>query len=131
MEFPHSLKFFEIPDHVRRPAGLFDADCKLGAFEEFRFQLLPAHRLSGMTGRRRLDFLQHLAVFEANGDAGVEVLEASILDLRIHYVPTTLRVTSRLGVDYEGVREFNDGIIYCSITGFGQTGPMHCARAST
>ena len=32
-------------------------------------------------------------------------------------------VTSRLGVDYESVREFNDGIIYCSITGFGQTGP--------
>src|SRR5215212_10027874 len=43
MKFPHSLKFFEIPDYVRRPAGLFDADCKLGALEEIRFQLLPAH----------------------------------------------------------------------------------------
>ena len=32
-------------------------------------------------------------------------------------------VTRRLGVDYEAVREFNEGIIYCSITGFGQTGP--------
>src|SRR5215207_2091401 len=53
MKFPHSLKFFEIPDHVRRPAGLFGADCKLGALEEFRFQLLPAQRLAGMTGRRR------------------------------------------------------------------------------
>jgi len=63
MKFPHSLKFFEIADHVRRPAGLFDPDCKLGALEEFRFQLLPAHRFSGMTGRRRLDFLRHLAVF--------------------------------------------------------------------
>jgi hypothetical protein len=83
MKVPHSLKFFEMPDHVRRPAGLFDADCKLGALEEFRFQLLPAHRLSGMAGRRRLDFLQHLAVFEANGDAGLEMLEASSLTLSV------------------------------------------------
>ena len=43
--------------------GLFDADCKLGALEEFRFQLLPAHRSSGMAGRPRLDYLRHLAVF--------------------------------------------------------------------
>src|ERR687894_3289055 len=90
MKVPHSLKFFEIPDHVCCPAGLFDADCELGALEEFRFQLLSAHRFSGMTSRRRLDSLQHPAIFEANGGAGVEVLEASSLDLRIHYVPTTL-----------------------------------------
>src|ERR687894_1965124 len=32
-------------------------------------------------------------------------------------------VTRRLGVDYEAVKELNDQIIYCSITGFGQTGP--------
>jgi crotonobetainyl-CoA:carnitine CoA-transferase CaiB-like acyl-CoA transferase len=32
-------------------------------------------------------------------------------------------VTKRLGVDYEAVKELNDRIIYCSITGFGQTGP--------
>src|SRR5918999_1506974 len=32
-------------------------------------------------------------------------------------------VTRRLGVDYEAVKELNDRIIYCSITGFGQTGP--------
>jgi len=32
-------------------------------------------------------------------------------------------VTQRLGVDYEAIREINPGIIYCSITGYGQTGP--------
>jgi crotonobetainyl-CoA:carnitine CoA-transferase CaiB-like acyl-CoA transferase len=32
-------------------------------------------------------------------------------------------VTKRLGVDYEAVRTVNPGIIYCSITGYGQTGP--------
>lgn len=29
----------------------------------------------------------------------------------------------RFGLDYESVRERNPGIVYCSITGFGQTGP--------
>ena len=28
----------------------------------------------------------------------------------------------KLGIDYESVRKFNPGIIYCSITGYGQTG---------
>lgn len=31
--------------------------------------------------------------------------------------------TTRLGVDYETLREINPGIIYCSISGFGQDGP--------
>ncbi|MDR0477508.1 MAG: CoA transferase [Desulfobulbaceae bacterium] len=32
-------------------------------------------------------------------------------------------VTKRLGVDYDAVSKINPGIIYCSITGYGQTGP--------
>ncbi|MDA3896574.1 MAG: CaiB/BaiF CoA-transferase family protein [Desulfobacteraceae bacterium] len=32
-------------------------------------------------------------------------------------------VTKRLGVDYESVKKINPGIIYCSISGYGQTGP--------
>jgi crotonobetainyl-CoA:carnitine CoA-transferase CaiB-like acyl-CoA transferase len=31
--------------------------------------------------------------------------------------------TARLNVDYERLRELNPGIIYCSISGFGQDGP--------
>lgn len=27
-------------------------------------------------------------------------------------------------LDYESIKAVNPGIIYCSITGFGQTGPM-------
>lgn len=33
-------------------------------------------------------------------------------------------VVQRLGVDYEAVRQVNPGIIYCSISGYGQTGPL-------
>lgn len=32
-------------------------------------------------------------------------------------------VTRRLGVDYDAVSQINPKIIYCSITGYGQTGP--------
>lgn len=37
-------------------------------------------------------------------------------------------VVERLGVDYARVKKHNPGIVYCSITGYGQTGPMS-ARA--
>src|ERR1700757_908795 len=29
----------------------------------------------------------------------------------------------RYGLDYESIRKINPGVIYCSVTGFGQTGP--------
>ncbi len=32
-------------------------------------------------------------------------------------------VTASLGVDYESIRAINPAILYCSISGFGQTGP--------
>ncbi len=32
-------------------------------------------------------------------------------------------VLKRLGVDYETAKKYNSKIIYCSVTGFGQTGP--------
>ncbi|MFZ5643354.1 MAG: CaiB/BaiF CoA transferase family protein [Bacillota bacterium] len=33
-------------------------------------------------------------------------------------------VVARLGVDYDAVKEVNEKVIYCSISGFGQDGPM-------
>lgn len=33
-------------------------------------------------------------------------------------------VVQKLGVDYESIKTVNPGIIYCAITGFGQTGPL-------
>jgi alpha-methylacyl-CoA racemase len=32
-------------------------------------------------------------------------------------------VVDRLGIDYESVREHNSDVVYCSLSGFGQTGP--------
>jgi crotonobetainyl-CoA:carnitine CoA-transferase CaiB-like acyl-CoA transferase len=32
-------------------------------------------------------------------------------------------VVDRLGIDYETLRTYNEDIVYCSLTGYGQTGP--------
>ncbi|WP_441241146.1 CaiB/BaiF CoA transferase family protein [Tardiphaga sp. 768_D3_N2_1] len=34
-------------------------------------------------------------------------------------------VKARLGIDYESLKAFNPGIVYASISGFGQDGPYH------
>ena len=34
-------------------------------------------------------------------------------------------VTRSLGIDYESLKKLNPGLIYCSISGYGQTGPYH------
>ena len=37
---------------------------------------------------------------------------------------------AKYGLDYDSLKELNPRLIYCSITGFGQTGPMPAAPAS-
>ena len=33
-------------------------------------------------------------------------------------------VLDRLGVGWDALREVNPGLVYCAITGYGQTGPL-------
>ena len=33
-------------------------------------------------------------------------------------------VAAKLGIDYDTVSVYNDGVVYCAISGFGQTGPL-------
>ena len=40
-------------------------------------------------------------------------------------------VMDRLGVGYEALRRENPALIYCALTGYGQTGPMQEVRATT
>ena len=56
-------------------------------------------------------------------DAGREVLLKLVEDADIfveNYKPQT---KTRLKIDYPVLKEINPGLIYCSISGFGQTGP--------
>ncbi|KAK3390786.1 CoA-transferase family III domain-containing protein [Podospora didyma] len=55
--------------------------------------------------------------------AGVEILHelAAKCDILVeNYIPGALK---KYGMDYESIRKINPGLIYASITGYGQTGP--------
>ena len=55
--------------------------------------------------------------------AGIDLLKALVgkCDVLIeNFLPGTLQ---RFGLDYESLRARQPGLIYCSITGYGQTGP--------
>jgi CoA:oxalate CoA-transferase len=38
-------------------------------------------------------------------------------------------VMDRLGLGYDALNALNEGLVYCAISGFGQSGPMHAAPA--
>ncbi|MCG8671122.1 MAG: CoA transferase [Pseudomonadales bacterium] len=55
--------------------------------------------------------------------AGVEVVKHLVADYDIVIEQFRPGVMDRLGVGYEALKAVNPGVIYCSITGYGQTGP--------
>ena len=59
----------------------------------------------------------------------VEVFLKLAKDADIIVENFTPGVMQRLGIDYETVKETNPGIIFCSISGFGQTGPYKARPA--
>lgn len=61
-------------------------------------------------------------------DAGRELVQRLARDADVVVENFRPGVTARLGVDYDTLREVNPGLIYASISGFGQTGP-HASRA--
>ncbi|MGH2864081.1 MAG: CaiB/BaiF CoA transferase family protein [Solirubrobacteraceae bacterium] len=56
-------------------------------------------------------------------DGGREALLALVRDADVVLESFRPGVLERLGVGYERMRERNPGIVYCAISGYGQTGP--------
>lgn len=52
-----------------------------------------------------------------------EIVKKLILDYDIIVEGFRPGVMKRLGIDYETLKQVNPRIIYCAITGYGQTGP--------
>ena len=53
----------------------------------------------------------------------IELVKAMVQDYDILIEQFRPGVMDRLGLGYEELKEINPGLIYCSITGYGQTGP--------
>lgn len=57
-------------------------------------------------------------------DAGRALVQRMAADSDVAIENFSTGVAERLGIDYDSLRKDNDSLIYCSISGFGRTGPM-------
>ena len=62
-------------------------------------------------------------------DAGKEVLRRLVRSADVLVENFRPGVMERLGLGYRELREFNSSLVYCAISGFGQSGPMKDAPA--
>ena len=62
-------------------------------------------------------------VLDFKNPDGVAAMHRMLADADVIIENYRAGVMGRLGLDYDAVRELNPGIIYCSISGFGRTGP--------
>lgn len=56
-------------------------------------------------------------------EAGLQVLYDLVKDADVFVENYRPGVTKKLGIDYDTLKEINPKLIYCSISGYGQTGP--------
>lgn len=64
---------------------------------------------------------------DLKSEAGREVLLRLVRDYDVVLESFRPGVLDRLGVGYERMREGNSGLVYCAISGYGQTGPKRDA----
>lgn len=60
---------------------------------------------------------------DLKSDEGTEVFYRLVADADVLFEQFRPGVVEGLGVDYDTVREYNDEIVYCSLSGYGQNGP--------
>lgn len=70
-------------------------------------------------GRNKKNIFLNLKKLEA-----VEVIKKLIMEYDIILEQFRPGVMERLGLGYETLKEINPRLIYCSLTGYGQTGPL-------
>lgn len=60
---------------------------------------------------------------DLKSDAGIELIKSLVIESDVIINNFKTGTMQRLGLDYETLSELNPEIVYCSITGFGETGP--------
>src|SRR5690625_6805263 len=67
---------------------------------------------------------KHCMRLDLKKEAGQQVLLELVKEAHIFVESFRPGVMQRLGVDYPRLREVNPALVFCSITGFGQDGPL-------
>jgi len=54
---------------------------------------------------------------------GIDILKGLVRKADVFIISLTMKALEKVGLTYENLKELNPGLVYCSITGFGHTGP--------
>lgn len=63
--------------------------------------------------------------------SAIEVVKKLVMEYDIVVEQFRPGVMAKLGIGYEQLRAINPRLIYCAITGYGQSGPSPCGPATT
>jgi formyl-CoA transferase len=102
--------------------GSGDLARQLGADAGLNRQKMGASFLAQNGGKRSL-------TLNLKSEQGKEVFRRLVAGADVVLENYRPGVMDRLGLGYEALKEVNPGIVYCAISGFGQTGPMAAAPA--
>ncbi len=100
---------------IENPAG-GDLARKLGATKELNQQLMGTSFLAQNGNKKSV-------TLNLKFDEGKEIFKKLAKDADVIVENFRPGVMSRLGIGYETLKMINPKIIYCAISGFGQTGP--------
>ncbi len=100
---------------VERP-GSGDLARKLGTMTELNEQLMGTSFLAQNANKKSI-------TLNTKTPEGKEIFRKLVKDADVLVENFRPGVMERLGLSYEVLKDINPGLIYCAISGFGQTGP--------
>ncbi|NYT61606.1 CoA transferase [Alcaligenaceae bacterium] len=65
---------------------------------------------------------------DLKSEGGKEIVRKLVREADVVVESFGTGVAQRLGIDYEALKALNDKLVYCSISGFGRTGPLAHAK---
>ena len=100
---------------IERP-GSGDLARKNGTLTELNEQLMGTSFLAQNANKKSV-------TLNTKSPEGKEIFKKLVKDADVLVENFRPGVMDRLGLNYETLKEINPGLIYCAISGFGQTGP--------
>jgi crotonobetainyl-CoA:carnitine CoA-transferase CaiB-like acyl-CoA transferase len=100
---------------IERP-GSGDLARKLGTLTELNEQLMGTSFLAQNSNKKSV-------TLNTKSPEGKEIFKKLVRDADVLVENFRPGVMDRLGLGYDVLKEINPGLIYCAISGFGQTGP--------
>jgi Predicted acyl-CoA transferases/carnitine dehydratase len=87
-------------------------------------RLMPPFAHGQATTHNYLNRNKHSVALDLKNPEHIEQIKSRIADYDIVVEQFRPGVMQRLGLDYPTLSALNPRLIYCSITGYGQTGPL-------